>query len=150
MLTSTATATIRVYLRSRLRNATKTREGSSDLSLREQSTVVSTQNNSLNITLETSSTHVYQDNDPVESNHHNASIQYSFVTIESMDENDVIKEEIVNITGGTNDEENPSDEMVFSEVITEYLAQPDLAQAAVNNYPHIFIKSCDGAKEFGI
>ena len=59
-----------------------------------------------------------------------------------MDKNDSINEEIINITRGNKEEGNPSDEMY--EVVSEYQRQPDLTQAAVNTYPHIFIKLCNG------
>ena len=115
-------------------------------SLGEQSTVVPTENTSLNGSLEIEPTPTHKNNDPIKYNQDNSSMQYSFVTIESMDENDRINEEIVNITGGTNDEVDISDEMVVCEVVSKYQPQSDLVQAAVNNYPHIFIKLCDGAK----
>ena len=65
--------------------------------------------------------------------------------MESIDENDLTNEEIVDMTGGN--DVNSSDEMVVYEVVSEYQEQPTLTLAvvnAVNTYPHIFIKLCDG------
>ena len=57
--------------------------------------------------------------------------------IESSDENDVKNKEVAIIEG------LPSDEMVVYEVVLEYQGVPNPIQV-LNDYPHIFIKLCDG------
>ena len=85
---------------------------------------------------------LYPENNPMESRHDDSSIQYSFVTVESIDENDLTNEEIADITEGH--EVNPSDDMAVYEVVSEYTEASNPTQA-INSFPHIFIKLCDGA-----
>ena len=58
-----------------------------------------------------------------------------------MDENDLTNEEIADITEGH--EVNPLDDMVVYEVVSEHRQASNPTQA-INSYPHIFIKLCDG------